>query len=486
MATNRAQFENSTMKSLLLLFLMTTSSIAVGQNVAHKQKSAIVPVTPIGSGEVTTPNFVSMVPNEQATHVTVGQSMFVNTKHRLTHVYITNPAVLDSYTASPNQVLITAKQPGLSSLIVWDEAGESQAYLISADVNVTRLRESLKQAMPNENLQVQGNEGHIVLTGMVSTDERAQAAVKLANLYSKEVSNALVTNSADIKQVRLKVRMVEVDRSKLEQFGFNFFSAGGNNFAQTTTTQFPSTINVQSSGSGSGTGTGSTAGGKSISVINPLNFLFYSSRFNVGATLQDMENKQVLQILAEPTITTLSGEPANFLAGGEFPFPVVQGGVGGLTSISVQFRPYGVKLSFTPQVNADGTIELKVTPEVSALDYTNAVTISGYVIPALSTRRADTQVVLKSGQTFAISGLLDRRTTDALGKTPGIASIPILGQLFKSKSFNHATTELIVLVTPTVVNPMADNPTEEEPTTAMPLLDPKVFDTTLPKEKPAK
>jgi pilus assembly protein CpaC len=477
------------MKISLALFLLAVSTLAVEPGVAQKIQHGVVPakaVAPTSVDGVPVANFANNIPTEEATHIMVGRSMFVNTKHRLTRVYITNPSILDSYTASPYQILVTAKQPGISSLVVWDEAGESQAYLVSSDVNVDKLRESLKQAMPNENLQVQGNEGRIVLTGVVSTDEISQAAVKLAGLYSKDVSDALVTNSAEVKQVRLKVRIVEVDRAKLNQFGFNFFSAGGNNLAQTSTTQFPSTLSASTSGSSSNTGTTSSVGDKTVSITNPLNFLFYSARFNIGATLQDMESKQVLQILAEPTITTLSGQQANFLAGGEFPFPVVQGGAGGLTSISIQFRPYGVKLEFTPQVNTDGTIRLKVTPEVSALDYTNAVTISGYTIPALSTRRADTQVVLKSGQTFAISGLLDRRTTDALGKTPGIASVPILGELFKSKSFNHSTTELIVLVTPTVVNPMAEGSVEEEPKTAMPLLDEDTFDTSLPKPKAKK
>ena len=485
MMMRRAQSTNSTMMMSLFFPLLAASVLAGGKSPAQNQKSTIVSAKPAGDN---TPNssFASSIPAEEATHVVVGRSIFVNTKHRLTRIYITNPAVLDSYTASPNQILVTAKEPGVSSLILWDEAGESQAYLISSDINVEKLRESMKQAMPNETLQVQGIEGRIVLTGTISTEEHSQAAVKLAGLYSKDVSNALLTNSANVKQVRLKVRIVEVDRSKLNQFGFNFFSAGGNNLAQTSTTQFPSTLNVQNSGGGSSSGTGSSAGSKSVSITNPLNFLFYSSRLNIGATLQDMETKQVLQILAEPTITTLSGQQANFLAGGEFPFPVVQGGVGGLTSISIQFRPYGVKLEFTPQVNTDGTIQLKVSPEVSALDYTNAVTISGYTIPALSTRRADTQVVLKSGQTFAISGLLDRRTTDALGKTPGIANVPILGELFKSKSLNHSTTELIVLVTPTVVDPMSDSSVEDEPKTALPLLDPSTFDTSLPKPKPSK
>ncbi|HEY0263069.1 MAG TPA: pilus assembly protein N-terminal domain-containing protein [Granulicella sp.] len=430
-------------------------------------------------------DFASKVSTGAATHILVGQSMFIDTKQRLKRVYITNPAVIDSYTASPNEVLVTAKASGESSLVLWDESGASQAYMISSDIDVTRLRESLKQVMPEESIAVQGNAGRILLTGTVSTEANEKAALKLAELYSKDVSNALVRNSARAKQVQLKVRIVEVDRSKLDQFGFNFFSGGGNNIAQTTTTQFPSTPSVSGGGSGGGASNSNSAGGKTVSVTNPLNFFFYSSRLNIGATLQDMANRQVLEILAEPTLTTLSGQEANFLSGGEFPFPIVQGGVGGMTSVSIQFRPYGVKVQFLPQVNPDGTIQLKVAPEVSALDYTNAVTLSGYVVPALSTRKADTEVVVENGQTFAISGLLDRRTTDSFGRTPGIASVPVLGQLFKSKSLNRSTTELLVLVTPTIVDPMTQPPAEQ-PQMAIPMIDTKSFDNGLPptEEKP--
>ena len=211
-----------------------------------------------------------------------------------------------------------------------------------------------------------------------------------------------------------------------------------------------------------------------------MNFLLYSSQLNVGATLQDLESRQVLQILAEPTITTMSGDKADFLAGGEFPFPVVQGGAGGLTSITIQFRPYGVRLEFLPIVNADGTIQLKVSPEVSALDYTNSVQISGYTIPAISTRRAETQVVLRSGQSFAISGLLDKRVTDQLGRTPGIASVPVLGALFKSKDIKRSTTEILVLVTPEIVDPLSGTPPIEEPKMPVPMLDRDKFDAAMP------
>ncbi len=425
-------------------------------------------------------DFSNVVPGGESLHLIVGRSIFVNTKHRLTRVYVTNPAVLESYTSSPNQVVLTAKAPGTSNLIVWDEAGESQAYFVSSDMNIENLRDALRQALPNDNLDVRQSEGRITVSGVVGTDAGSDTAMKLAGLYSKDVSNAMVVNASQVKQVKLKVRIVEVDRSKISQFAVNFFSAGGNNLVSTTTAQFPSTLTV-----GSASTTGSTVGNKTVSITDPLNYLLYSSRLNIGSTIQDLETMQVLQILAEPTITALSGQKANFLAGGEFPFPVVQGSTGGQTAISIQFRPYGVKLEFTPFVNQDGTIDLRVAPEVSSLDFTNAVTINGYTIPALATRRADTRVVLQSGQSFAISGLLNNQTQDQYSKTPGIASVPILGQLFKSKGITHSRSELVVIVTPTVVDPLTETlvPDIPQPKMVIPLVDPASYDKTLPRQK---
>jgi pilus assembly protein CpaC len=413
-------------------------------------------------------NFQSETVNEQVTHITVGRSIFIDTQHRLARVYITDPDIIDSYTASPNQVVVTAKKPGTTALILWDESGLTKSYLISADLNVEILRDSMRQALPAQSIKVTGNEGRVVLTGTVESKDASDAAVKIASLYSKDVSNALMINTARVKQVRLEVKVVEADRTKLAQFGFNFFSTGGQNPGGTSTGQFPSTLaaTVQN-------------GTKTLSVSNPLNLSLYLSKFNIGATIQDLETMQVLQVLAEPNITAMSGEKASFLAGGEFPFPIVQSSSTGAPVVTLMFKPYGVKLDFTPYVNDDGTIDLKVSPEVSALDYTNAVTIQGYTIPALSSRRADTEVVLKNGQTFAISGLLDKRTTDLYSKTPGAANIPILGQLFKSKGVNHTDTELIVIITPTIVDPIAMDvtpqvlaPMRSQPLTAPPVLPP--------------
>lgn len=442
-------------------------------------QTAVQPVLAAASGSgAAARGFKSSSAVEQTLHITIGHSTFVNTVARLRRVYIANPSVVDSYTASPTQVVFTAKNPGVSSVILWDEMGGSQAYMVSSDVNVDSLRVSMKQAFPTDAIEVEGNEGKVVLTGTVGSGETADSAVKLATLYSKDISNSLLINPARIKQVRLKVRIVEIDRSKLAQFGINIFGAGGQVVGQGTTGQFPSTVSSLSSNSGTSSGTGT--GTSTVSVSSPLNFFLYSSQINVGVTIQDLANKQVLQILSEPTITTMSGQKASFLSGGEFPFPVVQGGTGSQTAITIQFRSYGVKVDFTPSVNPDGTVDLKVAPEVSALDYTNAVEINGYTIPALSTRRADTRVVLRSGQSFAISGLLDKRTTDLMGNTPGISNIPILGQLFRSKSVNHATTDLMVIVTPTVVDPLTDETIPIEPTPIIPTLDNKKFDDSLP------
>ena len=417
--------------------------------------------------------FSNEKPDEQVTHITVGRSIFIDTRKRLARVYITNPDILDSYTASPNQVVLTAKKAGSSTMILWDEQGESKSYLVSADMNVDVLRDSIKQAFPRESIQVKGDEDRVVLTGTVGTSAIADAAVKVAGVYTKSVSNSLLVNTATVKQVRLEVKIVEVDRSKINQFGFNFFSNGGQTLSTTTTGQYPSTLNVTAA-------TATTP--KTATVGNPLNFSLYNSKLNIGATLQDLETMQVLQILAEPNITTMSGQKADFLAGGEFPFPVVQTSSTGTPVITILFKSYGVKVQFLPVVNNDGTIDLTVSPEVSALDFSNAVSISGYTIPAISTRRAETEVVLKTGQTFAISGLLDQRTTDLYSKTPGVSSVPILGELFKSKSVTRSNTELVVIVTPTIVDPVAqDTPAAlPSPQRIVPNLDTNKFDKELP------
>ena len=424
-------------------------------------------------------------PINNQTHLVVGRSMFINTMNRLRRVYVSNPAVLDSFTASPHQIVVTAKAPGVSTVILWDENGDSQVYLISSDIDVAELRHSLQEALPYENVRAEGHEEEVALAGKVSSPEAADTAVKLAGMFSKSVANSILVAPQHARQVKLKVRIVEIDRSRAQDLGFNFFGTGKNTF-NSTTGQFPAiSVGPQGGGTSGGSGGGSTASSL-LALSSLLNLFYYNRDIGVGAAITALQEKQILQILAEPTITAMNGEKASFLAGGEFPYPVIQGSNGGFTSVTIQFRPYGVKLDFTPLVLPDGTIQLKVAPEVSALDYANSVTISGYTVPAISTRRAETQVELKSEQSFMISGLLDNRTTDQLSKIPGIGEIPILGNLFKSKGVQKSVTELAVIVTPTLVDPLAEGPTKpSEPSLPIPTISEPKFDKGMVPKTPA-
>jgi len=408
----------------------------------------------------------------QELHLVVGRSLFLEFPERLRRVYVSNPAVLDAMTASPFELVITAKSPGTSSLVLWATTGPAQVYTVLSDVDVAGLSQSLADALPGDHVEVEAQQGRIHLTGVVASDAAAEEAAKLAGIYAKDVVNSLVVDPRHLPQVQLQVRIAEIDRSKLTAFGINLLGLNGNNIGQGTTEQF-SPFTFQSSG-----------GTTQAITSDFLNLFYFNIKNGVGATIKDLENKGILEILAEPNLTTIHGKPARFLAGGQFPYPIIQpGGAGSVPTVTVQFQPYGVKLEFTPFVNSDGTIRLKVAPEVSALDYTNEVVIAGYALPALSTRRAETEVELKDGQTFGISGILDHRTTDTLSKMPGIGDIPVLGQLFRSKNLNRSTMELVVIVTPKIIDTL-NGPAGPPPTTpamAVPFLPSQTFDRNLPK-----
>jgi pilus assembly protein CpaC len=214
-----------------------------------------------------------------------------------------------------------------------------------------------------------------------------------------------------------------------------------------------------------------------------LNIFLFKPDIHLGAVVQALQQQNVLQILAEPNLMAMNGQKASFLAGGEFPFPVIQGGanVGALT---IQFRPFGVRLDFVGNIGSDNVIRLQVAPEVSTLDFSNALTISGFTVPAISTRRAETEIELKDGQSFGIAGLLDRRATVQLSKVPGIGDIPVLGQLFRSRSINRTNAELLVLVTPHIIDPLRTASTPPPaPKPATPFLDNKDFDQKVPGHK---
>ncbi len=440
---------------LLAVLPGSAPTVSAGQSLTS-------PVSPVASSAKATSTL----------HIIVGQSLMLRNAGPLRRVFLGNPAVLESFNASPEELVLTAKTAGVSSLILWNLDGSSTLYTVSADVDPSGLRRSLAQLFPSNAITVDGVEGRLALTGTVPTQAMSDQIAKLATLYTKDVANALRVVPVHGKQVRLKLRIVEVDRTRLEQFGVNFFVSQGRNVGSIGTQQFASALSLLT---GSGT--------ESVSASDPLNLFVYNFANGLGITVKDLEAKNVLQVLSEPTLTTLSGTPARFLSGGEFPFPVVEGTTGTSSAITIQFRPYGVKVDFTPEVNDDGTIRLKISPEVSTLDYTNSVTIAGFTIPAIATRRAETEIELRDGQSFALSGLLDHRTTESFSRIPGIASVPILGQLFRSKNNNHSVTELVIMATVNVVDPLNDAAQVPEPRMSVPNLSAGAFDQELNKEQ---
>ncbi len=443
-----------------------TTAAASQQHVAPLAlKAGVAADTQAGNGVSTQPA------NALTLHLIVGRSLFLNSAEKLRRVYVSNPMVLDAMTASQFEVVISAKAAGTSSLVLWSSTGQPRMYTVLADVDVAGLRDSVAQALPGDHVEVEAQEGRIHLTGVVDSDAASDEAARLATIYSKDVVNSLVVDPRHLPQVQLQVRIAEIDRSKLTEFGINLFSLGQNSGAITTGQFSPPSYTSQN-------------GSTSAVISDFLNLFYFNFAHGLGTTIRDLQNKGVLQILAEPTLTTIHGRTARFLAGGQFPYPIVQpGGAGSVPTVTVQFQPYGVKLEFTPFVNSDGTIRLKVAPEVSALDYTNQVVIAGYVLPALSTRRAETEVELKDGESFGISGILDNRTTDNLSKVPGIADIPILGQLFRSKNLNRSTMELVVIVTPRIIDTLnaASTAPSSSPAMAVPFLQQQKFDHELPK-----
>ena len=322
-----------------------------------------------------------------------------------------------------------------------------------------------------------------MLSGVVTSPAIAEQMLKMAANFSKEVVNGLqIAPPPRLKQVMLKVRFAEADRGKLTAFGINLFSTGATNTIGTTSTQQFGTQSLNSQQQSSG---GIVNKLTQFNLSDLLNIFLFRPDINLGATIKALQQKNVLQILAEPNLMAISGQPAHFLAGGEFPYPVVQGVGGGAgfgdrhDPVQTVRREAGVHRNYQD----DNTIRLKVAPEVSSLDYTNSVTISGFTMPAIQTRRAETEIELKDGQSFGIAGLLDQRTTVQLSKVPGIGDIPILGELFKSRNVNRTNSELIVLVTPTIVDPVAGVVASSQPQVDMPVqnLDTGSFDKGLPR-----
>jgi pilus assembly protein CpaC len=400
-------------------------------------------------------------------HIPVGKSFVFNSDFRLRRVSVTDSPAASAVIVSPRQVLIHGLQAGSVTLLVWDENERSCSYTVHIDPDLTVIKDTVRMVFPSESFEVTQSGAALILTGHVSSKDIAEKIVTLAQTQSRNVVNMLQTTDGR-EAVLLQVRFAEVDRAAIQQLGMNLFSTGAANTLASVTTQQFGAMNGNIGAIPPNVRRGSDVPNPTIvsgGIGNPvestpavfglndlLNVFVFRPDLNLGAAIKALQQKNILQILAEPNVLALNNTEASFLAGGEFPFPVVQSAATG-NSITIAFKEFGVRLRFTPQLQSDGMIRLKVSPEVSALDFSNALTVSGFLIPALSTRRADTQVELRDGQSFAIAGLIDNRLTEVVSKVPLLGQVPILGKLFQSVAQNRSKTELLVVVTPKLVRP---------------------------------
>ena len=371
----------------------------------------------------------------------VGRSTVLNVGANIARVSLTVPDIADALVTAPSQLLIHGKKPGTISLFVWDKAGAISTFEVKVRHDLSALLGHLKQLFPGEDITVLGSGKDIVISGTVSSKYVIEKAGDMAAGYvakKEDVVNMLKQQEGVASnQVMLRVRFAEVSRSAMQELGVNFFANGSG-----TSDQWFGRTNASTPGP-------SFEDGKLV-FSDFLNLFVFNAKEQLGAVVKALSNKGLFQSLAEPNLIATNGKEASFLAGGEYPYPVVQSG-SGTNSVTITFKEFGVRLSFTPTVLGGDLIHLKVKPEVSSLDFANAVVIDGFRVPALSTRRTETEVELRDGQTFAIAGLMNNTLTNSMSKIPGIGDIPILGLLFKSKAHQKNQTELVVMITPSII-----------------------------------
>lgn len=371
----------------------------------------------------------------------VGRSTLLSVGNTITRVSLTSPNVADAMVTSPGQLLIHGKAPGTISMFVWDRAGGIKRYEVIVRRDLSELLQQVKALFPGEPIDVHSNGKDVVISGTVSSKYVIDKAAEVAAGYvekKEDVVNLLRQQEGIASnQVMLRVRFAEVSRSALQELGSNFFGAGVDNgrwTGRTSTQQFAAP----------------TFDENRIVFSDLLNLFLFDAKNGVGGVIKALQNKGLFQSLAEPNLIAENGKEASFLAGGEYPYPVVQGG-GDRNTVTIQFKEYGVRLNFTPTIVGTDLVKLKVRPEVSSLDFANALTVEGFRVPAISTRRTETEVELQDGQTFAIAGLMNNTITSQMSKIPGIGDIPILGMLFRSKAAQKNQTELVVMITPTIL-----------------------------------
>jgi len=373
----------------------------------------------------------------------VGKSKVVDLTTAIKRASLANPEVADTVVLSPKQIYLTGKTIGVTTLTLWKENGELfSAFDIMVSPDLSQLREQLHKILPDEpGILVTATHDHINLSGTIGSLARQSRALEIAEPYApKKVVNLLQVGGA--QQVMLEVRVAEMDRNLIRRLGVNMAGfQNGNNFGFTALNNITSLA-----------GDGSATNPLSQLVSGAVNALvkFQTGDITWTGFIDALKQEDVIKVLAKPTLVAVSGQEAQFLSGGEFPFPIPQAfGV-----ITIQYKKFGVGLSFTPTVLANNRISMAVAPEVSELDFSNSLQIQGFNVPTIVTRRATTVVELADGQSFAIAGLLRDNMRETVAKFPVLGDIPVLGALFRSSRYQKNQTELVIIVTPHYVKPM--------------------------------
>jgi len=340
-------------------------------------------------------------------------------------------------------------------MVIWSKSGERNFFTLNVGANLQQIQNQIRTTFPGEDIQLNVTANAVSLTGRASSAAVAEKAMAMVlGLGKTVVNNLAIAPPPAERQILLKVRFAEVQRSTAEQLGASILSTGALNTPGAVGTQqfgAPRVADVR------GIIPGRIPGfSTDFTLSDLLNVFAFRPDLNLGVLIKALRTKNLIEILAEPNLITSSGKEASFLVGGEFPFPVIQGGANA-GAVTIQFREFGIKLNFTPLLTANDSIKLHVRPEVSSLDFANALTLSGFVIPALSTRRVETDIELTAGQSFVIAGLLDQRVTENMLRIPGLSNIPLLGNIFKSRIQNKNNSQLLVLVTPEFSSALAAN-----------------------------
>jgi pilus assembly protein CpaC len=375
-----------------------------------------------------------------AINVLVGQSRVINFDKPVGRFSVSNPEVAEAVLVTPDQVLVNGKGFGQVNFVAWEQSGgEYLVFDVYVRANLSLIDSQMRALFPKDDIRLSQANGSVVMSGSVSDPKTADQAQSVVEAAGFKTVNMLASPVRNIAQVQLQVRVAEVSRNRVKDLGTSYAYQGGSSGVYANSGGGPSSLGSVTNGLLNGT------------LSSALNLFVMGG--NTMSMIRALQTQGAIRELAEPNLIAMNGQQASFLAGGEFPVPIVQSG-SGQNSISVVFKEYGVRLSFKPTIIDEDHIRLELEPEVSTIDFSNGVKFDGFLIPALKTRRAKTAVELRDGQSFALAGLLDNSETKSLSQVPVLGDIPILGALFKSKSFQKNETELMFIVTAQLVKPM--------------------------------